>query len=557
MAYELYDNDSGSFWGYFPRAALAPVDDAVARLGAAAVYQNRGKIKDYVRGQITQSPLAQKAASGARWAKSRLQAGAPRVTTPLKQWWRGAATSVQGVARNIWSREVPIHEAHEAWRTMFGPKAPRSVRELQTTMRVPRLQIQPGDPRALARAKRVLGPVADWSVKGGKGLYKAGAAVLGTSYKGGAFVGRHIGGLNEAIGEAAQALPKLSGGRLHRLAKTAFSRKGAAAGFALQGAQDALVSGWNLFTEHDNNRDALDSAYTNWWSVLTSTGSRLPRGLFRALDSAMLGVLGVVPGLGNVGDNDYYDPEITTTKTQENLMAALENSNTAEAAALVRAFNNKVLENLKLGQDADGNTLMTTDADGKVIPLSKDEGARLAGVVLGAQARTKAEQELTLHSRDLSDIDVVSLRDALSKIDDEHDRRLDEFEKRYQEFDRWAPESRVIRAGMTADQWATTAIASLEKQWAHRRTALTGTQVYRDMVEDNRRKALETYLSEVNGTLADEEAVKRFTHFWDSAPESFREQYVQTQFEADLLKARRDVLESQTSPVENTFEEED
>lgn len=556
MAYELYDNDSGSFWGYFPRAALAPVDDAAVRLGAAAVYQNRGKIKDYVRGQITQSPLAQRTVSGVRWAGSKLRAGAPRVATPLRQWWQGAATSVQGAARNIWSREVPLHEAHEAWRTMFGPSAPRSVRELQTTMRVPRLRIQPGDPRALARAKQVLGPVADWSVKAGKGLYKAGATVLGSGYKGGAFVGRHIGGLNAAIGEAAQALPKLSGGRLHRLAKTAFSRKGAAAGFALQGAQDALVSGWNLLTEHDDNRDALDSAYTNWWSVLTSTGRRLPRGIFRALDSATLGVLGVVPGLGNVGDNDYYDPEIATTKTQENLMATLENSNTTEAAALVREFNNKVLENLKLGLDADGNTLMTTDASGKVTQVSKDEGARLAGVVLGAQARTKAEQELTLHSRNVSNMDVVSLRSALSKIDEDHDRRMSDLERQYQEFDLWAPKSRVIRAGTTADQWATTTTTNLENQWARRRTALTGTQVYRDLVEANRRNALETYLTEVNGTLADEEAVNRFTHFWDSASDSFHEQYSQTQFRADLLAARREALETQSTPVENTIEEE-
>lgn len=237
-------------------------------------------------------------------------------------------------------------------------------------------------------------------------------------------------------------------------------------------------------------------------------------------------------------------------------MVALENSNSAEAAELVHKFNEVVLKNLKLGLDADGNTLMTTDASGKVIQVSKDEGARLAGVILGAQARTKAEQELTLHSRNVSNMDVASLRSALSKIDNDHDRRMSDLEKQYREFDRWAPKSRVIRSGTTADQWATTATTNLENQWARRRTALTGTQVYRDLVEANRRNALETYLTEVDGTLADEEAVNRFTHFWDSASDSFREQYTQTQFRADLLAARREALEAQNTPVENTIEEE-
>lgn len=526
---DLYNNENNRFWGYFGRAPLAPVDDVAGRMGAFAVY-------NYIQRNKERSPILRKGTAGLRWINQNARKVSSKISSKISS--SPFTRKIADATSHVWYRYPSMTEAHEAWRTMYGSNAPRTLQEARVALRTPRLRVTPGDPAALAKVKRaisstgnVLRPARDFT----KTVFKKGAS--------------SIGAFNEAVGTGVQALPRVSGGRMHRLAKQAFSKKGAALGFAIQGVSDAALAAGDLMSIAAN-RDKLDSAYFDWtWKDTRKVFSRTLWGFLRGVDSALLGIPGMIPGV-NIDSDSYHDVDFDVGGGQEQLMEAVDAATSAQdAAKIVSMHDVKVMKNLRQGKDADGKRIKTLDRNGNVVDLSADEGNRQADLIMASRAMADNERKLMLYGKSLDDLDRKSLRDALRKIDDAYNVKAERFNAAYDNYGEWSKGQKSIRPGVTADQWATSVESNINNEWERRRRNLVKTQLYRDMIEENRRDARELYMGRYRGSLSEAEADQRFNYFWESSGDTFREQYRRTMFEADLIQAYKESQMTQPSGV--------
>lgn len=525
LSQALYNNEDNRLLGYLGRAPLAPVDDVASRMLATAGYnflwRDRKARLASLKNLSDKSPILRKVVAGSKWGGQHARTGMARMRDATTRFARGVAATATKAAR---------------------------------AARVPRLRITPGDPAALAKTKEVLGPTGKFLGKAAKSVYDAAKFSAEKTLAGARATGSYIGTLNEAAGVGVQALPSVTGGRLHRLAKQAFSKKGAALGFAIQGVSDAGVATSDLISSM-RNRSALDSAYTDWdWGDTRKVFARAFWGLLRGLDSALLGLPSMIPGV-NVDSDSYHDIDIDVGDKQNELLETVANATSAKVAAEAASRYDKiVMDNLRLGKDADGKQLKTLDRTGNVVDLSAEEGTKQAGLIMAARAAAANERNMMLLGRAPSSIDRESLRDALSKIDKDYNSKAERFNAAYDNYDEWSKHQKGIRAGTTVDQWASAVESNLGKQWARRRANLINTQVYRDMIEENRQDARRLYIENYRGAIPEIEAEQRFKHFWESSSDTFRERYNRNMFVADLMQALKDAQTPQPAglPVRST-----
>lgn len=532
---DLYDNDDNTFWGYFGRTA-SDIGSEVGVRGLAFAGWNARE----------SSPILRAARSGSKWVGrhagplyNRMAGTTRNVINPVREYM-GAA------GRRIW--ETVSTKPVSTWVDPTDPEWFTARGGGPGRVRVPRLRVESGDPAAIAKAKSALGKAWTGAKKVGDTAVKVGTTVRSgvTRAAGG------IGSFNEAIGTGLQALPKITGGTTHRIARQVFSKKGAALGFAIGGMMDAYQGIRTLENTGIGSRDDLDSSYTDWWKVARSALGRSIRGTVRGIDAALFGLPGLIPGIGPwaTGGSSYTETDVDIGRSAQDLMDSLADMSPDSAASAVKAFEQKELSNLANGLDVDGNQMYTTGLDGKVRVFTAEDGQREAAARTAVRARTEAERRIRMLSpgQGKSSVDASAMRTALASIDDMYNRQLDELDSRYENYDAWASQNQKALRGRDRDTWYKEAAQKIDNDWASRRSAFTGTQVYGDIIAANRAKALDLYQSIAGKMFSSEDIAQRFGTFWDSQEDSFRERFSPDQFSAQLMDSYR--RSTQAQPVE-------
>lgn len=534
----LYDNDDNSFWGYFGRNASNIGSEVGARGVTFSVWNSRNS-----------SPILKAAQDGSKWVGRHAGPLYHRMAGVVSQVAQPVRSYVGHSGRRIWETvstkpvSAWVDPTDPEWFTARGGTGP-------ATTRVPRFRIEPGDPAAVSKAKTTLGRAWRATKKVGDVAAKAGSAVKSGAAKAAGWTA----GLNEAVGTGLQALPRVSGGTMHRLARQVFSKKGAAVGFFIGGALDAYQGVRSFEGTGLGSRDALDSAYTDGWKIAKTALGRTIRGAARGLDSALFGLPGLIPGFGPwaTGGSAYFDGDFEISKSAQDLAESIENMSPDAAAEAVKAFEQKELSNLENGLDADGKKMFTTDSSGGVREFTVADGKREAAARAAVRMRTEAERRMRMLApgQGKSAVDAASMRAALANIDDTYNQQLDELGSRYENYDAWATQHQGALRGMDRDRWYSAALQKLDSDWASRRSAFTGTQVYGDIVSANRAKALEIYQATAGRMFSPEDIAQRFGKFWDAQEDSFRERFSPEQFSAQLMESYRRAVQAQPSETE-------
>lgn len=364
---------------------------------------------------------------------------------------------------------------------------------------------------------------------------------------------------NKIIGNAADAmLPRLTASGVgHTALGKLFTSRGAALGFAIGGVSDAVQALHN----NDFDYDSLGWKYVDGWKLTKNIVGRTLWGTARALDSALFGLPGLIPGVGSrLNSDDYLNPEVETSAFDEDFYKKLATASKEDALKLARERDAREREMLKKGKDIDGNTMYTIGADGKPREFTEAEGAAQVKIMDAAKERAADERRLMMVDdvgRFRKDVDTKVVRHGLGEIDKRFNSDLEQLYRHYDNFEAFKRELNPRVASRPVmedrDRWLKSAEANLISTYNRRRQQIVNSSAYADLVGTNRESALGVYRKyAAERGLDDGAAVSRFTDYWDSQDDWYRENTDGQKFMADLISASR---ESQSQSVNNGVEE--
>ena len=354
-----------------------------------------------------------------------------------------------------------------------------------------------------------------------------------------------------------------AGNVLTRGSRILGSKAGMAAGFAVAGASDGIRGAIGLARAGGlDGNDTLKNHGISYWDIAGLTAKRFfGRGLLRGIDGALFGLTGLIPGYGGwVNSDDYVDIESgddpyagAATRDFSRRLAELEKDGsgaTAKDYAQLADDRDKLeMANLAKGLTIDGTQLMTYTTDpatGEVSAkaMTVEEGARQAGVIAAARARSANERKSFLFDKSPKDVDKESVQHALAALDSDYRTRLDDIRKNYDDFATFAQRAFVskrdrlnyIPDGATdsvtyteqlenaRNVWATSAMNKLNSDMKRRRAQIQSTAKYGEVIAANYNSALDTYMSTVGKTFeSPEQAAAAFRVYWDNQDDSYRE----------------------------------